>query len=66
MQYMSQYAVAEAEKRLLNELVNKAVEEHLLLEYAFESVLKSLLRDPSPKKAAPTPLLSKIPTITSS
>ena len=50
MEYMSQYAVAEIEKRLVDELVEKAVEQHLLLEHAFETVLKSLLRDPSPKR----------------
>ena len=64
MQYMTQYAVAETEKRLVNELVVKAVEEHLLLEYAFESVLKSLMREPSPKTTQ-TPLISTIPSLTS-
>ena len=65
MEYMTQYAVTEVEKRLASELVNKAVEEHLLLEFAFESVLKSLLRDPSPPhtQATRTPLLSTIPSV---
>ena len=61
---MTEYAVVETEKRLVSEFVDKAVEEHLLLEYAFESVLKSLLRDPSPKRTQ-TPLMTSIPTITS-
>ena len=61
---MTKYAVTEVEKRLTSDLVNKAVEEHLLLEFAFESVLKSILRDPSPPRGTAmkrTPLLSTIP-----
>ena len=60
MDYMTQYAAGEVEKRVVKESIDKAIEEQLLLEYAFESVLRSILRDPSPKTTS-TPLLSTIP-----
>ena len=45
---------------MVSETIGKAIEEHLLLEFAFESVLRSILRDPSPSTKT-TPLISSIP-----
>ena len=60
MEYMTQYAADEVQKHIVQETIDKAIEQQLLLEFAFESVLKSILRDPSPKKTS-TPLISTIP-----
>jgi hypothetical protein len=44
---MCEFACNTTEDRLMGELINNAVEEHLLVEFAFEAILKSLLREPS-------------------
>jgi len=44
---MSEYACRIAEERFLGELIKNAIDEHLLLEFTFEAVLKSLLREPT-------------------
>ena len=48
---MSDFACQKVEERLTGDLIRNSIEEHLLLEFAFESVLRSLLRDP-PSSAA--------------
>ena len=43
---MGNFACVKTEDTIVGELVKNAVEEHLLLEYAFEMVLRNLLREP--------------------
>ena len=43
---MCEFACSTTEDRMVGELIKNAVEEHLLMEFAFETVLKSLLREP--------------------
>ena len=40
---MGNFACIKAEDKIVDELIGNCIEEHLLLEFAFESVLKSLL-----------------------
>ena len=39
--------MSKAENSIVGELIKNTIEEHLLMEYAFEMVLKSLLKEPS-------------------
>ena len=43
---MSDFACEKTEDTIVSELINNTVEEHLLLEFAFEMMLKNLLREP--------------------
>ena len=43
---MGNFACIKTEDTIVGELVKNVVEEHLLLEFAFEMVLRNLLRDP--------------------
>ena len=44
---MSDFACRSAEEKFIGELIKNAIDEHLLLEFTFEAVLKSLLREPT-------------------
>ena len=43
---MSDFACEKAEDTIVAELIKNTIEEHLLLEFAFEMMLKNLLREP--------------------
>ena len=43
---MSNFACEKAEDTIVGELIKNTIEEHLLLEFAFEMMLKNLLREP--------------------
>ena len=54
---MSDFAAKSVEGRVTSELIGNAIEEHLLLEFTFDTVLKSLLREPGkPVKKSTTSL----------
>ena len=42
-----EFACRSVEESLFGELIKNALEEYLLLEFTFEAVLKSLLREPT-------------------
>lgn len=44
---MGQFASQIVEDKLVDQMISNAVQEHLLVECAFEAILKSLLREPS-------------------
>jgi len=46
-QKMGDFACSQVEESMIPELIKNAIEEHILLDFAFEMVLKSLLREPS-------------------
>ena len=53
---MGNFACIKTEDTIVGELVKNAVEEHLLLEYAFEMVLRNLLREPGAgTESSPSP-----------
>jgi len=49
-----EFACRSVEESLFGELIKNALEEHLLLEFTFEAVLKSLLREPTKSQTAKT------------
>ena len=54
---MSNFAIKATEDRLVGELINNAIEEKLLMEFAFEAVLKSLLSGEQTEKKKTDPIL---------
>ena len=50
---MGDFACVKAEETIVGELIKNSIEEHLLMEFAFEMVLKTLLREPG-TTATPT------------
>ena len=61
---MSEVACNSVEERISSDLIGSAIDEHLLLEAAFEAILKNLLRDPAPPKSSTAPIIvSKTPSM---
>ena len=54
---MGNFACIKAEDKIVDELIGNCIEEHLLIEFTFETVLKSLLREEPTEAETPKSLI---------